>query len=271
MKHRSHPSAPHFAGARGRAGRGSLVVSNLLISRLCRLAPINLSCRQVLVEWHSHLCRRRHRLGLLGWLDSSKALIKLSEQASLPPKLPVADDVDDLLRAGDSHVQQVRPPASPATSAGLCRVWRTQYENHRLSFAALHRMYGADSLIDPAPDVPGNPAFKHPALATYAGLRLGVCWRARARSGAPAGGVVADAPARCAVAVTDAAMQVTARRRPVGRIGPGKRRSRPRLRSRSACAGALDSVRTRPLDHGSLDDAGDTAFKTTRVLAWGSD
>src|SRR5262249_54804542 len=44
-----------------------------------------------------------------GVVSLGKTLIEFSEKSSLSPKPPVADDVNDFLRAGDSHVQEVRP------------------------------------------------------------------------------------------------------------------------------------------------------------------
>src|SRR5687768_16579642 len=78
--------------------------------------------------------QRQHKASTLAGVSLRKTLIEFSEHAGLPPKLSVADDVNDFLRTGDSHVQQVWTSAGPATSASLCRIRGAQDENHRLSF-----------------------------------------------------------------------------------------------------------------------------------------
>lgn len=108
-----------------------------------------------------------------GLLVSRKALVKFPEQTCFSPKLPVADHVNDFFRASDCHVQQVRSPASPATSPGLKGMGCTQNENHSLGFAPLNRVHSAYSLVGPAPIVLLNPVLEHSAFTDYSAQPVG--------------------------------------------------------------------------------------------------
>src|SRR5262249_33189587 len=89
---------------------------------------------------------------------ASKTFVEFSKQTCSLPKISIADDIDNSLRAGDSYVKQIGASARPITSAGLRRVSGAQHKDYRLSRAPLHRMHCADSLLDPALFVV-NPTF----------------------------------------------------------------------------------------------------------------
>src|SRR3989442_8151211 len=83
----------------------------------------------------------------------SKRRIQIAKHPGRSPEAAIPDNIENLLRAGYGNIQQIGLLPCPGTGTDLVVVRRAEHKDHGFGLAALHGVYRAHALIDPAIEV----------------------------------------------------------------------------------------------------------------------